>query len=87
MDFTQWNTKNSNRCVINIDWLQLHVINKVYFSETTTVRYKITRTGQTKTFRNVYSITDFYNFWKYSKKWKTFDELVDKKLITNDLRN
>lgn len=53
------NTEISLSYSISIDWLQVHVQNSHDFLEITqTARYKIQRTGQTKVFADVFSISD-----------------------------
>lgn len=54
------NAANQVKYRVSADWVQLHVKNDADFGEKNTVRYKIKRSGQTKIFKDVYSITDVY---------------------------
>lgn len=54
------NESNRVRYRVSADWLQIHVKTPGNFGDGNTVRYRIKKSGQTKIFRSVYSITDLY---------------------------
>ncbi len=58
--YKRFNEKNHRIYFISMDWLQIHVVHGQDFGEKNTLHYRIIRTGQTKTFRNVYAIK---NIW------------------------
>jgi hypothetical protein len=53
----RFNAQNSTRFCINLDWLQMHVSGETIFKEDETPLVKITRTGQSKVFKSIYTIT------------------------------
>lgn len=59
-DLSDFNRRNQDAYSVSVDWAQIHVKHSLNFGAILTARHKIERTGQTKVFKDVFSIRQLY---------------------------